>query len=88
MSFDPCNHPLKIWKSIGIPTPKMGVHLGCEGSFPHILLHSREHEMWLSGSILARAFTNPYLGHEPKSRVATLWETNAVDIIFMKIVTS
>jgi len=28
MSFDPCNHSLKIWKSIWTPTPKMGVHLG------------------------------------------------------------
>jgi hypothetical protein len=28
MSFDLCNRPLKIWESVGIPTPKMGVHLG------------------------------------------------------------
>jgi len=28
MNFDPCNHPLKIWKSIGTPTPKVGAHLG------------------------------------------------------------
>jgi hypothetical protein len=28
MGFDPYNCPLKIWKSIGIPTPKMGVQLG------------------------------------------------------------
>jgi len=28
MSFDPCNCLLKIWESIGSPTPKMGVHLG------------------------------------------------------------
>ncbi len=28
MSFDPCIRPLKIWESIGTPTPKMGVHLG------------------------------------------------------------
>jgi hypothetical protein len=31
MSFDPCNCPLKIWKSIGTPTPKVGVHLGMWG---------------------------------------------------------
>jgi len=28
MGFDPYNHSLKIWKSIGTPTPKVGVHLG------------------------------------------------------------
>jgi hypothetical protein len=44
MSFDPCNYPLKIWESIGTPT-KCELTLECEGSFPHILLHSREHEM-------------------------------------------
>jgi hypothetical protein len=27
MGFDPCNCLLKIWKSIGTPTPKMRVHL-------------------------------------------------------------
>ncbi len=27
MGFGPCNRPLKIWESIGTPTPKMGVHL-------------------------------------------------------------
>jgi hypothetical protein len=28
MCFDPWNCSLKIWKSIGTPTPKMGAHLG------------------------------------------------------------
>jgi hypothetical protein len=28
IGFDPCNHPLNVWESIGTPTPKMGVHLG------------------------------------------------------------
>jgi len=28
MSFDPCNRSLNIQKSIGTPTPKVGVHLG------------------------------------------------------------
>jgi hypothetical protein len=31
ISFDSYNRPLKIWDSIGTPTPKLGVHLGvCE----------------------------------------------------------
>jgi hypothetical protein len=25
MGFDPCNHSLKVWESIGIPIPKVGV---------------------------------------------------------------
>jgi hypothetical protein len=28
MGFDPCNHFLKIWKSIRTPTPKVRAHLG------------------------------------------------------------
>jgi hypothetical protein len=28
MGFDPYNRPLKIQESIGIPIPKMGIHLG------------------------------------------------------------
>jgi hypothetical protein len=28
MGFDPCNISLKIWESIGSPTPKIGTHLG------------------------------------------------------------
>jgi len=34
MSFDPYNHSLKIWESIGTPTSKMGVHLGVWGFIP------------------------------------------------------
>jgi hypothetical protein len=34
MNFDPCNHLLKIWKSIGTPIPQMGVHLGVWGFIP------------------------------------------------------
>jgi hypothetical protein len=49
MGFDPYNRPLKIQKSIGTPTPKWEFIWECEGSFPHTLLHSQEHEMWLPG---------------------------------------
>jgi len=34
MGFDPCNPSLKIWKSIEIPTPKVGAHLGVWGFIP------------------------------------------------------
>jgi hypothetical protein len=45
MSFDPCNFPLKIWESIGTPTPKLEFIWECEGSFLHTLLHTQEYEM-------------------------------------------
>jgi hypothetical protein len=34
MSFDPCNYNMKIWESIGTPTPKVGAHLGMCGFIP------------------------------------------------------
>jgi hypothetical protein len=34
MCFDPCNCFLKVRKSIGIPTPKVGAHLGVWGFIP------------------------------------------------------
>jgi len=43
MGFDPCIRPLKIQKSIGTPTPKMGIHLGVWGFIP-------SHSFALSGA--------------------------------------
>jgi hypothetical protein len=34
LGFDPCNYLPQIRKSIGTPTPKMGVHLGVWGFIP------------------------------------------------------
>jgi len=34
MNFDPYNHFLKIREFIGIPTPKVGAHLGVWGFIP------------------------------------------------------
>jgi hypothetical protein len=42
MSFDPYDHSLKIQESIGIPTPKVGAHLGMWKFIPsHSLTLSR-----------------------------------------------
>ncbi len=76
MSLDPCNCPLKIWKSIGTPTPKMGAHLGVWDSFPHTFLHSRNTlesmkcDSW--ASLLAHTFTSPCFGRKPKARVTII----------------
>jgi hypothetical protein len=71
MVFDPCNCSLKIWESIETPTPKMKVHLGVWGSYPHTLLHFWEHECDSWALFLARTFASPCLGYEPKARVMT-----------------
>jgi hypothetical protein len=34
IGFDPYNRSLKVWESIGTPTPKVGVHLGVWGFIP------------------------------------------------------
>ncbi len=72
LRFDPCNCPLKIRKSTGTPTPKVELPRGCEGSFPHTLLHSREYVVWLMASFLAHNLANPRFGREPKARVTTI----------------
>jgi hypothetical protein len=41
MGFDPCNLFLKIPKSIGTPTPKVGVHLGVWRFNSHTLPYSQ-----------------------------------------------
>jgi hypothetical protein len=79
MHFDSCNHPLKIQKSIGIPIPKVGTHLGVWGFIPSTFLHSWEHEMRLLGSLLALALVaSPKLGLQQK-------QTNIKDQILINI---
>jgi len=65
MSFDPCNC-LLFQQFIGTPTPKVGTHLGVWGFILSTFLHSREHEMWLPSSFLARTFASLYLGRDFK----------------------
>jgi hypothetical protein len=72
MGFDPCIRPLKIRKSIGTPTPKMGIHLGVWRlipSYSFALLGAWDVTPW--ASLLARNLTSPYFGRKPKARVAT-----------------
>ncbi len=45
MSFDPCDHPLKIWESIETLIPKMGAHLGVWKFIPSHCPTFLEHEM-------------------------------------------
>ncbi len=58
LGFDLCNPSLNIWESNGTPTHNMGVHLECQGSFPHTLLHSRGMRQWLPGLVLARTLAS------------------------------
>jgi hypothetical protein len=49
MGFDPWNFFLKIWESIGTPTPKVEAHLGVWGFIPSHCPALPKHEMWLPG---------------------------------------
>ncbi len=51
--------------------PKWEFILECGDSFPHIFLHSQEHEMWFFGFNLGACFCKPFFGCEPKVRVVT-----------------
>jgi len=71
---------IEFWP-LQLPFEDLGVHrdsnsqsgtpLGCEGSFPHTFLHSREYVVWFLASFLACNLANPCLGREPKARVTT-----------------
>jgi hypothetical protein len=56
----------------GLQLPKWEFTWECGGSFLHTLLQFQEHEKWLLGFTLGPHLCNPYLGHEPETRVATL----------------
>jgi len=71
LGFDPWNRSLKIWKSIGIPTPKVGAPLGVWGFIPsHSLTLPRAWDV-TPGFLLARPLVSPCLDREPKVKVAT-----------------
>jgi hypothetical protein len=69
MSFDPCNRPLKIWESIGIPTPRVRAHLGVWGFIPsHFPTFPRAWNLipglyfWLTPLQALALVTSPRLG--------------------------
>jgi hypothetical protein len=78
----PYNRSLNILESIETPTPKVGTHLGVWRfipshfpTFPHSCIpRNMKCDSWVS--LLARTFTSPCLGHEPKARVATIFLTS------------
>jgi hypothetical protein len=50
MGFDPWNFSLKVWESIGTPTPQMGAHLGMWGFNPSHFLTlpgAQDATLWL-----------------------------------------
>jgi hypothetical protein len=51
-----------LWKfesPLGLQLPKWELTWECEGSFPHILLHTREHGMWLPSFIIDSHLCKP-----------------------------
>ncbi len=72
MGFDPYDCSLKIWESIGSPTPKVGVHLGVwRFNFPTLSYSQPPKSMKRDSraSFLARTFASLCLGRESKPRV-------------------
>jgi hypothetical protein len=66
MRFDPYNHSLKIWKSIGTPTPKVGT------DFSYILGSMRCDSR---ASLLVCTLASLYFGHEPKEFLKVFFAT-------------
>jgi hypothetical protein len=72
MCFDPYNPLLKIQKSIAIPTPKVGAHLGVCGFNPSFSYILKSMKCDSQASFLAYTFVSPCLGCKPKARVETI----------------
>jgi hypothetical protein len=84
LSFDPCNHSLNIWESIGTPIPKVGFSLGSVRVYSFTLPctpRSMRHDS--QASFLARNLATLCLGCEPKARVVTYKLWNVVNFIKM-----
>jgi hypothetical protein len=76
MGFDRCNCALKIWESIGTPTPNMGVHLRVWRFIPsHSLALLGAWNVTLELPSWLATLQPPCLGREPKARVACVWFT-------------
>jgi hypothetical protein len=80
MSFDPYNHSLKIWKSIGTPTPKVGVHLGVWRFIPSLSYTPKSMKCDSWASVLASTFVGPCFDRKPKDKVATINVSNYLPI--------
>jgi hypothetical protein len=59
----------------GLQFPKWELTSECGNSFSHTLLHSRKHEMWLSGFTLGPHLCKLLPCHEPKAKVVTFSPT-------------
>ncbi len=69
MSFDACNRPLKIWKSVWTPTSNVRVHLGMWGSFLHIFYIRGSMKCDSQASLLAHTFASPCINHDSKAKI-------------------
>ncbi len=73
MGFDPCNHYMKIWESIGTPTPKVGVHLGMwrfipsHSCTPRSMKCDPQAHSWLTPLQALALVTSPRLGLQEQS---------------------
>ncbi len=76
LGFDPCNHSLNIWESIGTPIPNMRIHLGVWGFSPSHSFALPGHENATPGLDLGPHTCKPFtLLTSPKLR---LWHKERV----------
>ncbi len=80
MNVDFCNCPLKIQESIRTSTPKVGAHFGVWGFIPALSYIHGSMKCDSRASFLARIFTSPCFGHEPRAKVATILLLNSNSI--------
>jgi hypothetical protein len=69
MNFDKYNRLLKIRKSIGTPTLKVGAHLRVCGLIPSFSDTLESMKCDSRASLLACTFASPCFGHEPMLRL-------------------
>jgi hypothetical protein len=62
----------------GLQFPKWELTWECGGSFPHTLLHFREHEMWFPTFIFGSHLASPCFGGKLKARVVIFSNTHKV----------
>jgi hypothetical protein len=82
MNFYPSNHSIKIWKSIGILTHKVGVHLGMCGLIPSHSFALLGMWMRLPGCTFNPHLSMLCLDHEPKIRVMTFLNLSIIFLSF------
>ncbi len=85
MGFNPLTILWKFGSPSGFQLPKWELTWECGGSFPHILLHSSKHEMWLPCFTFGLHLCKPlfWLWHHPPSLLSSPAMKSSIGIVGM-----